>query len=150
MMTAGIMVKMGQYQEAITLYDAILAHNPGIDAAANNLAQAITDYEYTDTAALAKARQTAERFVSSTNPLYLDTLGWVYYRQGNFQQAQTIMERVMAAKDELPPEVHYHYGSLLLKMGKPEEAKAQLRMATIEGAGYAGREEAKKALSDLH
>jgi tetratricopeptide (TPR) repeat protein len=149
MISATVLGGLGRYQEAIMLYDEILAQNPGADEAANNLAQAIADYQYTDTAAMEKARQTAERFAGSSNPLYLDTLGWVYFRQGNIQQAQTVMERVMAYKGSLPPEVHYHYGSLLLKLGKTAEAKSELTLATAEGARYSSLGEAKKMMGGL-
>lgn len=149
LMLANIQGKLGHYQEAMALYDGILAQNPTIDVAANNLAQLITDYQSSDSAALEKARQTAERFAGSANPLYLDTLGWVYFRQGNLQQAQVVMEQVMAHKDELLPEVHYHYASLLLKLGKTEQAKEELKQATVDGANYSDLDKAKQMMRSL-
>jgi tetratricopeptide (TPR) repeat protein len=149
MLAAVVMQELGRVPEAIALYDAMLVQNPQLDEAANNLAQAIADYQYNDSASMEKARRAAERFVGSPNPLYQDTLGWVYFRQGDLPQAQTVMERVMASKSDLPPEVHYHYGSLLLKLGKTAEAKAELKLATASGAEYSSLDKAKEILGGL-
>jgi tetratricopeptide (TPR) repeat protein len=143
---ASLLGSMGKYREAIAMYDDILARNPGLDVAANNLAEMIADNEYNDSAALEKARNAAERFSGSTNPLLLDTLGWVYFRQGNLPQAQTILERAIGLGGALPPQLHYHYGAILLKSGKTDKAKAELELAVAKGAAYPGIEDAKKLL----
>ena len=149
MMAADIFGATGRHKDAISIYEEVLAHNPNADAAANNLAQLIADYQSDDSAAMEKARQYAERFANSDNPFLLDTIGWVYLRQGNLQRAQTIMERVIKMSDKLSPQVHYHYGALLFKLGRTEEAKTELKQATIEGIVYSGREEAKRLLEEL-
>ena len=150
MMAANLLEKQGQHHEAVALYDDVLARNTGVDIAANNLAQLIADYHYADAAALEKARKTAERFAGSTNPLMLDTLGWVYYRQGNLQLAQTVLERAMSlAGDKAVPQMHYHYGAVLLRAGNAELAKTHLQKATAEGTDYHGLDEAKALLSGL-
>jgi len=134
----------------VKLYSEVLSRFPNADIAANNMAQIIANHLYKDASLLDKARQTAERFAGSKNPLYLDTLGWVYIRLGNLQQAQVIMERVMSDTSvKLPEEVHYHYGSLLLKLSKTVEAKAELMKAVETEADYDGKEEAKSLLSGL-
>ncbi len=150
MMAADLLEKRGQHKEAVALYDDILARNSGVDIAANNLAQIIADTQYTDAAALEKARQAAERFAGSSNPLMLDTLAWVYFRQGNLHLAQTVMERAMAAAgDNALPQMHYHYGAILMKTGRADLAKTQLQKAVAEGASYPGFEDAKKLLAGL-
>ncbi len=149
MMQAEILGQQGRYQEAIALYDDLLAHNPDLDGVANNLAETIADYQYTDPGALEKAQHVAERFTGSSNPLLLDTLAWVYYRQGDVGEAQTIMQRALSLGGTLPPQVHYHYGAILLKTDKTSEAKAELQKATIQGASYPGVDDARKMLTGL-
>ncbi|MFA4995220.1 MAG: tetratricopeptide repeat protein [Bdellovibrionales bacterium] len=147
LVAAGLLNDAGKYQEAMALYDDMLIRNPGFEIAANNLAELIADTQYNDPDALEKARRTAERFSGSTNPLLLDTLAWVYFRQGNIPQAQTIMERAIGQGKDLPPQIHYHYGAILMKSGKIEKAKAELQQAVVEGVNYPGLEDAKKMLS---
>jgi tetratricopeptide (TPR) repeat protein len=138
---------MGRYQEAIALYGNLLARDPDLDVVANNLAETIADYEYNDPAALQKAQRVAERFTGATNPLFLDTLAWVYYREGNIDRARAVMERAERTGGKLPPQVHYHYGAILLKAGKTDEAKTELKEATANNTSYPGLDEAKKLLA---
>jgi len=146
LMAAGILTNSGRYQEAISLYEDILARDPDALVAVNNLAALIADFQHNDSAALEKARKLAERFAGSSDPLLLDTLAWVYFRQGHMQQAQTLMERAMSYGSRLPAQIHYHYGVLLLKAGKTAPAKKELQQAVTEGASYPGLEEAIKLL----
>ena len=149
LMEASILATTGQFKDSIDLYQSLLDRNPSLDLAANNMADLIADHEYQDNAQLEKARLVAERFVASPNPLLLDTLGWVYYRQGNIQQAESITERGLSLRAKVPPVVHYHYGAIYLKAGKTDEAKAELQQALVDGAQYPGLDDAKKMLSGL-
>ena len=54
------------------------------------------------------------------------------------------MERAAGQTDKLPPQVHYHYGMILMKSGKTEQAKAELQKGVIEGANYPGIDEARR------
>jgi len=148
-MEAETLSELGGYKESVSVYDELLARNPELDAAANNLAAIIADYEYTDPVALEKARQTAERFIGSSNPLFLDTLAWVYYRQGNLAQAQMVMGKAKATGSDVPPQVHYHYGAILFKAGKTGEARDELQKAVANGPDYLGRDEAEKLLEKI-
>lgn len=150
-MQAQLLLNTQRYNEAVAIYSDLLARNPEMDLAANNLAAIIANYQYTDTAALDKARHAAERFVASPNPLLLDTLGWVYYRQGKLVEAQNILERALAVSGTAAsPEMHYHYGATLLKAGKTTEARSALQKAVADGvAAYPGLEDAKKLLAGL-
>lgn len=142
MSMAYLFVKSGHHKEAIDIYAAILEARPETDDAASNMAQLIAQFEYKDSKQLEKALQIAERFSRSGNPLYLDTLAWVYFRQGKLDQAQTLMERIMAGKGEIPAEIHYHYASLLQAQGREKEAALEWERATPVGASYPGSDEA--------
>jgi len=149
MMEAQILGELGRYQQAIELYENLLNRNQSLNTVANNLAEIIADYEYNDQNALAHAHNIAERFASSTSPLLLDTLAWVFYRQGDIEQAQTVMERAMKMKGDIPPQIHYHYGAILVKANNVVQAKDELEKATIKNADYPGLDDAKKLLSNL-
>lgn len=148
MMLASILTSEKNYTEAIKIYDGILKVNPEYDLAANNLAALISDFQYTDPQALERARRLAERFQSSENPIALDTLGWVYYRQGELDRAITYLKRVVAAMPG-EPQLHYHYGAALYKKGMKDQAREELEAAVVEGAEYPGIEDARKMLNEL-
>jgi tetratricopeptide (TPR) repeat protein len=148
MVLGDIETSRGEYNDAIANYQALLDINPALDAAANNIAELIADYLYTDPVALERARVAADRFQTSTNPLLLDTVGWVYYREGNFSQSATFLQRAISF-GKVPPQVHYHYGMLLLKQNQKDQAKQELTLATKGDPHYAGVDEAKQMLAGL-
>jgi Tfp pilus assembly protein PilF len=57
-----------------------------------------------------------------TNTTYLDTYGWVLYKRGKFNAAAEIMQSIINSKEK-PDAVWYeHYGYILKKQKKCEEA----------------------------
>ncbi len=147
LMEADILITEKRHGEAIAAYDALLTRNPDLDVAANNMAQLVADHQSNDAAALDKARVLAERFAKAQNPYFLDTLGWIYVRQGQLAQALPIYERVFTLMNNAAiPQMEYHYGSLLFKMGQPEGAKAHLVKAVGDVAPYVGIDEARALL----
>ncbi|SEH32721.1 tetratricopeptide repeat protein [Magnetospirillum fulvum] len=138
----------GRHQEALAIYEDLLARNPGLDLAANNAAELIADYKSNDPAAMERARQLAERFQGSSNPMQLDTLAWVYFRKGDQGKALVLANRLMSA-EALPPQVHYHLAMILLGADRKAEAKTHLSKA-LEGNGpYPGIENAKQLIKTL-
>lgn len=148
LMLADLYAQMGRVPDAIGLYEATLQRNPGLDVAANNMAQLIADHQYGDPAALEKARRVAERFIQAQNPLYQDTLAWVYVRQGQYEQALPIFARV-TANANLPRQIHYHYGKALMLAGDKAGAKKQLEIAVKDARPYPGLDDARQLLGAL-
>lgn len=145
LMRADLLSKKGQIDAAIEVYERALPHAIDANIPANNIAQLIADYKYQDKEALEKARMLAERFINSSNPYYLDTLGWVYYRAGLTTQAQTYVSKAITLLKSPNAQVDYHYGAILLALGQKEDAKVYLLRAT-SSSGYAGDAEAKRLL----
>lgn len=145
---ANYLAQSGNIDEAIAIYEALYQRSNKVDLVANNMAQLIADHKSDDKDAMEKARIAAERFVNSDSPAFLDTLGWVYFRQGRFAQAYNILSRAVSLSPApLDPQISYHYGSVLLKMdGRKDEAKKYLKQALVEGADYHGIEDARELL----
>jgi len=142
--------QFGHYEDALKLYSDLLEKNPSSDLIANNLAEEIADHDFGNATTLEKARQVAERFTASPNPLLLDTLGWVYYRQRRLQDALTIFGRAAAlSANALPPQFHYHYGMALLGAHNSAQAETELKLAVVKGQPYPGQDDAEKALAEL-
>ena len=89
-----------------------------------------------------------DKIESSNDPLLLDTVGWAYYRAGEFAQAVSMLERVVA-KDDRVPVYHYHLGMAYLAMGNQVGARQQLEQAVAGDAQYVGIDEARAALAKL-
>lgn len=115
-----------RYEEAFQCYEEVLKRTPNNPVTLNNyaytLAQANTRLE--------EAEAMANRALSASpkNPIYLDTLGWIYYRQGRIQQAVQLLElAVQDAPQE--PEIRYHLGMAYWLRGRLPEARVELRKA---------------------
>jgi predicted Zn-dependent protease len=55
---------------------------------------------------------------------YLDSLGWVYFRQGKLTDAERILVKAVDLTGQ-DPTVHDHLGDVYMKLGKTQEAIAQ-------------------------
>ena len=137
----------GQYEAMISSLESLYKDNPGIPQVTNNLAMAILDHR-SDVASYQRAMELARKIESSNDPLMLDTVGWAYYRTGEFAQAASILERVVA-KDDRVPVYHYHLGMAYLAMGNPVGAQQQLEQSVAGDAQYVGIDEARAALAKL-
>lgn len=55
------------------------------------------------------------------NGAYLDTLGWIYFKQNRLDKALSLLERALKALPE-DPVITEHYGDVLEKLGRIEDA----------------------------
>ena len=59
------------------------------------------------------------------DPAFLDSLGWLYYKQGKFAEAAALLQKALALPDGTAPEVVQHFGDTLYRMGRGPEAIEQ-------------------------
>jgi tetratricopeptide (TPR) repeat protein len=82
-----------------------------------------------------KARQDAPALRPGTakefhdNACYIDTLGWVLYRQGRHEEARRELERATALPDGGDPVIWDHLGDTYQALGQPAEAATAWRKA---------------------
>ncbi len=115
-----------RYDEAAKCYDEVLKRVPGNPVTLNNYAYLLAEANER----LEEAEAMANRALAAepNNPVYLDTLGWIYYRQGRYQQAVQVLEK---AVEDAPqePELRYHLGMAYWRRGRLPEARVELRKA---------------------
>jgi tetratricopeptide (TPR) repeat protein len=139
--------KAGDYAGSRATYEAIVERHADNAIAANNLAALLADRHHEDTASVKRALDLAQRFETSNNPYFIDTLGWVQFRLGDLPQARVNLERAVAL---LPnnPQLQYHLGMVLARLGEHDDAVQALEKAVIDGADYPGLDDARSALAD--
>jgi tetratricopeptide (TPR) repeat protein len=59
-----------------------------------------------------------------TTSAYLDSLGWLLYKRGQYDQALVYLRRAVALSVEGDPILFSHLGDALYRAGKPNDAKA--------------------------
>ncbi len=140
--------RRGEYEKAIATYEDALAENPDMPIVANNLAALLSDYRQ-DTASHNRALQVALKLADSNEPLLLDTLGWVYYRLGDHDKAQRLLEQAVEGEPNVLV-LRYHLGMNYLAQDKQQLAIEQLRAATKESeVDYPGKDIAERTLAEL-
>jgi tetratricopeptide (TPR) repeat protein len=127
-------------------YRAALEINPDFVPAANNLAYILADQEKDLEDALNLARLAKRKLPD--NPNVMDTLGWVYYKKGLYENA--IAELTDCLK-QLPDNATatYHLGMAYYKNGDLEKARAELEKALQLDENFSGAAEAKQVLAGL-
>jgi tetratricopeptide (TPR) repeat protein len=115
------------YDGAIKEYESVLNNEPRSLVAANNLASLLADYR-TDKASLERAASVAASLQKSPVPQFKDTLGWIDYQKGDYQNAIPLLEQAAAA---LPNRalIHYHLGMSYIAAGQLAKASEQFNIA---------------------
>ncbi len=139
--------KSGDHTGSRSTYEAIIEKHADNVIAANNLAALLADYHYEDPEGVRRALDLAKRFETSSNPYFVDTLGWVQFRLGDLSQARVNLERAVALLPD-NPQFQYHLGIVLLRLGEHADALQALEKAVINGADYPGIDEARSSLAD--
>jgi len=134
------------YRQAMAVYEKILERQPGQWIAANDLAFLLTEYG-TQPDDLKRAFALAGKAYGKqpNNPAVLDTLGWIYYKMGDYRHAQEMLTKALA-KAPSSAMINYHYGAVLLKTGQVDKGRERLNWAVQSGEEFTGRKEALNIL----
>ncbi len=138
---------VGKLDDAITEYEALLKAQPKSMLAVNNLAMLLAEYR-TDEASLKRARELTAKLADATEPAFLDTAGWVEYKNQNYQRAVELLEKAGGSTADAAL-IHYHLGMAYLKVGNKVLAKDNLKQSLEGDAEFRGKDIAKAELAKL-
>ena len=94
----------------------------------NNVGYAYAEADLNLSEALKLTKQ-AVRY-APLNPAFTDSLGWVYYKLGDFSNATFYLERAVRQSRQQPnAELHYHLGVVYARSARREAAVRELREA---------------------
>jgi tetratricopeptide (TPR) repeat protein len=118
-----------KYDQAADEFQKILAVDP-------NNAQALNYYGYmlADRGMrLDEAQSMIQKAVNQepNNYAYLDSLGWVYFKQNKFTQAEDYLRRAVALESD-DPTVLSHLGNVYLKLGQDQQAADTLEKSLAQ------------------
>ena len=137
----------GEHQKVIALYEERYTKNPGSLNELNNLARYLADYG-NSAEALSRAAKLAEPLAETNNPLMLDTLAWIDYKQGNYDKALKYLLRVIELNQDIAVS-YYHLGMVYFKQGDKIAAKDYLQKAINKKVDFNGLAEAEETLKAL-
>ncbi len=114
------------YDEADSLYEEALRLNPSNDLVLNNYGYSLAERNVHLDRALAMAKQAVA--AQPANGSYLDTMGWIYFRLGKFDDAARYVKEAIA-KGEANATVYEHLGDIYYKMNNRNAAIEQWNLA---------------------
>ena len=145
MTLAGIYDKQKDPLKARDAYERLLAKNPEFVPALNNLAYIYADKLNNVDKAYELARKAR---ALRPDPNIADTLGWVLYKKGDYQEAQALFQE-SAGKLPQNSDVQFHLGMASYMMGQADTARAAFQQALKGTADFEGKEEAQRRLTLL-
>lgn len=121
--------RMKKFDLAEAEFRKVLQLNPDNAGALNYLGYMLADRAVR----LDEAFQLIKKAVDQdpNNGAYLDSLGWVYFRQGKFSEAEGVLIKAIERVSG-DPTVHDHLGDVYLKLGKTRDAVTQWQASLRE------------------
>lgn len=146
---ASLYERTAHAEEAIKVYETLLKSHADSDVVLNNLASLLCDTRK-DKASLDRAYELAKKIKLTEIVQFKDTLGWASYRVGKNNDAQALLEEVVA-KSSAEPDFHYHLAIIYQAQLNKEKAKEQFELA-LKAAGnapYSRADEIRNLLKTL-
>ncbi|RPH38132.1 tetratricopeptide repeat protein, partial [bacterium] len=115
-----------RYDETDSLYEEALRFDPANHLVLNNYSYSLAERNIQ----LERAREMAEKAVKARpdNASYLDTMGWVYYRLGEYREAAEYVRKAIE-KGDASAVVYEHLGDILYKLDDKQGALEQWNIA---------------------
>jgi tetratricopeptide (TPR) repeat protein len=134
-MRGALLERQKKIEPAEAEFRKVLTLNPGNTGALNYLGYMLVDHGIR----VDEATQMIKKAVESDpeNGAYLDSLGWAYYRQGKFAEAETLLIKALDRVGQ-DPTVHDHLADVYMKLGKTKEAINQWQASIKEFGSAAG------------
>jgi len=139
------------WKKAEDSYQKALALNSRNPVASNDLARVMLQRGENFDVALSLAQ--AARREQPDSPVFVDTVGWIYYQKGvyplaisNLQEALKLQGKNALADN---PDIHYHLGLAFEKTSQPALARQQFEQVLKLNPNYRNAEEIKKELTRL-
>ena len=126
-------------------YEKILARSPDFVPALNNLAYLYAD-KFNDVEKAYELAQKARGLRS--DPAITDTLGWVLYKKGDYQQSLALLQESTSKLGD-SPDAQFHLGMASYMMGQTEAARTAFQQALKGTTDFDGKEEAQRRLALL-
>lgn len=127
-----ISYELKDYSTSDSAYEAALEIDPNNATVLNNYAFYLSERNIK----LEKAERMSKKsnLLADNNSAFIDTYAWIMYKMKNYNEALDWMEQAMQLPDSRErPELLSHYGDILFKMGRVDDAVTQWQKAIDKG-----------------
>jgi tetratricopeptide (TPR) repeat protein len=146
LMTLGMVYdRMKDYSKERDVYEKLLSIDANFVPALNNLAYLYIEQFHDLNKAYELARKAHD--LQPQNNSAGDTLGWVLYKRGDYQQALSVLQESAQPGDN--PEIQFHLGMTAYMVGRTDLAKTALRRAVNSPIDFQDKQAATDRLASL-
>ena len=124
--------ELKKYETSDSAYDAALEIDPNNATVLNNYAYYLSERNIK----LEKAERMSKKsnLLVDNNSAFIDTYAWIMYKMKNYKEALEWMEQAMQIPDSKErAELLTHYGDILYKVGRVDDAMQQWQKAIDKG-----------------
>lgn len=135
-----------EYSKTIKVYSDLNKQFPDNLIVINNLVSMLSDYGEKNDLELAK--QLVLKLENTKQYVFMDTIGWLYYKLGDYEQAIKYLSQSV----EKAPNVsvfNYHLGMAYMKSGAKSKARKYLENSMSDGKNFKEKPLAEAALESL-
>jgi len=118
--------RTGDLKGAEATLRQVLAKDPNNATALNNLGYFLADHDERLEEALGMIQRAVR--AEPTNPSYLDSFGWAYYKLGKLKEAERYLSDA-ARRNPASATIQEHLGDLFQRLGQREKAQTSWRKA---------------------
>src|SRR6266446_183304 len=145
MQLAMIQEQLKHFDAARDAYEKLLTVSPNVPFALNNLAVLYSEHF----GQLDKAYDLATKAKEAANePHIADTLGWILFKRGDYNDALPLLQDSAAKLPNLP-EIQFHLGMTHYMLGEEEPARLALQKAVDAPADFPAKDQARRRLTML-
>jgi tetratricopeptide (TPR) repeat protein len=123
---ASLYENLSFFEQAVAEYKTVLNREPKNLFAINNLATLYTD-RFSSPENLAMALDLAKNLRTSSQPYFLDTYAWVNVQLEKYEEAESVLKRVISIAPDVPV-FNYHMAELYYRKGDTSEAEKYARI----------------------
>jgi tetratricopeptide (TPR) repeat protein len=138
--------KLGDIEACIETMRAVIALSPDFSAAYNYIGYILAEREED----LAEAEKLLDKALELKpgDGYYLDSLGWIYFKQGQLEKAEKTLKQSV---ETVPEEgvVWYHLGEVFLAKGERDKALDAFRKALSNSLEGEEREKTEQRIEEL-
>jgi Flp pilus assembly protein TadD len=142
---ADLYTNVGRKNDSERVVRQLVAIEPGNADALNYLGYLLADSGRQLDEAIRLVRRALD--IEPNNPNYLDSLGWAYYRRGDYEEAEKFIAPA-AQQMQRNATVQEHYGDVLAKRGRWQDAIAAWTRALQGDEGDINKAAVEKKIAD--
>jgi tetratricopeptide (TPR) repeat protein len=128
---ADMLLTNGDREGAYAIYEELIDVIPNNKVVVNNYIS-LSNQLRPDAESAQRALQHVDKIEDENNPFFQDTVGWAYYRAGQYGRAVEFLKRAAEGAPQ-NAEILYHLGAAKVAAGEETEGREFLQRAITEG-----------------